>query len=171
MPSSNSIEVEVDVEAAKRAAETWENDVGRAGKRAVRALTVLAESHMKAEAPEGTGRNNPSLRDSIDTKPESLSKAARVQPFKRTREGWLLVRAIVGNPSTPTYTDERPPPGPLLEWARQKLGDAQAGWAIRESIYQSGHDTFPNRFVDRSMDDWETEVEEIAGEAVREALG
>lgn len=171
MPSSNSIEVEVDVEAAKRAAETWENDVGRAGKRAVRALTVLAESHMKAEAPEGTGRNNPSLRDSIDTKPESLSKAARVQPFKRTREGWLLVRAIVGNPSTPTYTDERPPPGPLLEWARQKLGDAQAGWAIRESIYQSGHDTFPNRFVDRSMDKWENEVEEIAGEAVRDALG
>jgi len=171
MPSSNSIEVEVDVEAAERAAEAWEDDVDRAGKRAVRALTVLAESHMKAEAPEGTGRNNPSLRDSIDTKPESLSKTARVQPFKRTREGWLLVRAIVGNPSTPTYTDERPPPGPLLEWARQKLGNAQAGWAVRESIYQSGHETFPNRFVDRSMDEWETEVEEIAGEAVRDALG
>lgn len=169
MPS-NTIELEVNEDTAEQVVEAWERAVGEGGVDAVGALTVLAESAMKREAPEGAGFNNPSLRDSIDTKPDSGARRV-VMPFKRTREGWLLVRAIVGDPSTPEYDDERPPPGPILEWARAKLGDESAGWAVRESIYQSGHDSFPDRFVDRSITEWENNAEEIAGEAVRDALG
>jgi len=51
------------------------------------------------------------------------------------------------------------------------LGDPQAGWAVRESIFQSGHDSFPDRFVDRSVNEWESEAERVAGEAVRDAFG
>lgn len=170
MPTSNSIELDVDSEDAQRAVQAWKDNVGDGGVDAVTALTVLAENSMKREAPEGAGFNNPSLRDSVDTKPEGPSKRKVVMPFKRTREGWLLVRAIVGQPSVPTYDDERPPPGPILEWARAKLGDKQAGWAVRESIYQDGHDSFPDPFVDRSMDEWENTTEEVAGQAVREAF-
>lgn len=164
------IEIEVDADSAAAAAERWEEQAEEGGMRAVRAITVLAEGPMKAEAPEGAGKNPPSLRDSIDTKPEGLTREKRVMPFKRTNEGWLLVRAVVGNPSTPTYRDERPPPGPLLEWARAKLGDASAGWAIRESIYKDGHESFPNRFVDRSIKEWENTVEQVAGKAVQGAF-
>lgn len=166
------IEITVDADAAERAAEQWEDAVDDGGKRAVSAIATLAESHMKAEAPEGAGFNSPSLRDSITTKPSesTRTKRKRVYPTKRTREGWLLVRAIVGNPSTPTYTDDKPPAGPLIDWARAKLGDPSAGWAIREKIFQRGHATFPNEFVDDSIEQWENEVEQVAGQAVREAF-
>lgn len=167
----NSIEIDLDDEDAERVVDAWEQALGRGGSRAVQALTVLAEKHMKAEAPEGAGFNPPSLRDSVDTKPEGRSTQKVVMPFKRTSAGWLLVRAVVGNPSTPSYTDEKPPVGPLMRWARAKLGDEDAAWAIRESIFQTGHDSFPNPFVDRSERAWEDETEAIAGQAVREALG
>jgi len=169
MPSTE-IEIDVDADAAEALVQSWEDAVEDGAMEAVGALAVLAENAMRREAPEGAGKNPPSLRDSIDTKPEGRSKNKRVQPFKRTSEGWLLVRAVVGQPSTPTYTDERPPPGPILEWARAKLGDEQAGWAVRESIYQDGHDRFPNEFVDRSMNEWENTVEDVANEAVKDAL-
>lgn len=166
------IEITVDAEAAERAAEDWADDAEDGAKRAVSAIAMLAESHMKREAPEGSGFNSPSLRDSIKTIPPESTKTKnkRVLPTKRTREGWLLVRAIVGNPSTPTYRNERPPPGPLIDWARAKLGDPSAGWAIREKIFQRGHATFPNPFVDDSVEAWENEVEQVAGNAVREAF-
>jgi len=164
------INIEVNADAAEKAAEDWKRDADTAGKRAVQALTILAEKHMKDEAPEGAGFNAPSLRDSIKTRPRGLDKKKRVYPTKRTREGWLLVRAIVGQPSTPTYTDEKPPAGPLIDWARAKLGDPSAGWAIREKIFQRGHKTFPNEFVDRSIDSWEAEIEQVAGKAVKEAF-
>lgn len=165
----NSIELDLNAVEAKQVVEAWKAAVGEGGTDAVDALTILAENSMRREAPEGSGKSKPQLRDSIDTKPETGDRRV-VMPFKRTSEGWLLVRAIVGNPGTPTYDDEKPPIGPLMEWARAKLGDEQAGWAIRESIYQEGHETFPNPFVDRSMNEWENSVEEIAGEAVRDAL-
>lgn len=166
------IEIDVDADAAKGAVKDWEDDVDDGAKRAVSAIAMLAEGAMKAEAPEGAGFNAPSLRDSIKTKPPQSTKTKnkRVVPTKRTQDGWLLVRAIVGNPSTPTYTDERPPPGPLIDWARAKLGDPSAGWAIREKIYQRGHQSFPNKFVDRSVESWEDTVEQVAGDAVKEAF-
>jgi len=169
--TETEIEIDVDADAAKALVQSWEDAVDDGAMDAANALAVLAENAMRREAPEGAGKNPPSLRDSIDTKPEGRSKKKTVQPFKRTREGWLLVRAVVGQPSAPTYTDERPPPGPLLEWARAKLGDEQAGWAVRESIFQSGHESFPDPFVDRSMNEWENTVEQVAGDAVRDALG
>lgn len=166
------IEITVDADAAERAARDWKDDVDDGAKRAVSAIATLAESHMKREAPEGAGFNAPSLRDSVTTKPpeSTRTKNKRVYPTKRTREGWLLVRAIVGNPSTPTYTDDKPPAGPLIDWARAKLGDPSAGWAIREKIFQRGHATFPNEFVDRSIEQWDNQVERVAGNAVREAF-
>jgi hypothetical protein len=166
------IEIDVNAKNAQKTVEDWADATDDGAKRAVSAIAVLAESAMKAEAPEGAGFNNPSLRDSIKTKPPESTKTKnkRVVPTKRTGEGWLLVRAIVGQPSTPTYTDKRPPPGPLIDWARAKLGDPSAGWAIRESIYQDGHESFPDRFVDRSVAVWENEVEQVAGDAVKQAL-
>ena len=168
MPS-NSIEIDVDADDAERLVQAWKDAVGEGGVDAVGALTVLAERSMKREAPEGAGFNAPSLRDSIDTKPDSGARRV-VMPFKRTGDGWLLVRASGGQPDTPDYDDKRPPVGPLMDWARAKLGDRSAAWAIRESIYQDGHDSFPNPFVDRSMDEWERTAEKVAGEAVRDAL-
>lgn len=168
---SNSIRIELDDEQARDAIREWKDAMGEGGMDAVAALTILAEDAMRREAPEGAGFESPSLRDSIDTKPEGRALRKVVQPFKRTQSGWLLVRAIVGNPSTPTYTDERPPVDPLMEWAEAKLGDPSAAWPVRESIFQTGHATFPNEFVDDSMDEWERTVEQVAGQAMREALG
>lgn len=168
--ASDKISIDLDKNSAEKMAESWADESDTASKRAVQALTVLAEGPMKAEAPEGTGQNPPSLRDSIDTKPTGLSKSKVVMPFKRTNSGWLLVRAIVGKPSAPSYDDKRPPVDPLIEWARQKLGDPGLGWYLQDKIYREGHETLPNRFVDRSMREWENEAEEVAGEAFRQAF-
>lgn len=166
------IELRVQAESAKAALEDWKDETDTGAKRAVSAIAVLAESAMKAHAPEGAGFNPPSLRDSIKTLPPESRKTKnkRVLPTKRTTEGWLLVRAIVGQPSTPTYRDKKPPAGPLIEWATAKLGDPSAGWAIREKIHERGHKTFPNPFVEESIEDWEDEVGRTAGEAIAEAF-
>lgn len=164
------ISINVDLDRAIRDSEEWQDGIDRGARDLVSKLTTLAESAMKDEAPEGTGRNPPSLRDSVETRPSRPAKRKTVMPRKRTEEGWLLVNAVVGNPTTPAYQDERPPPGPLLDWAAAKLGDEQAGWAIREAIFQDGHESFPNPFVSRSTKRWEDSVERVSSEAVRDAL-
>lgn len=166
------IEITIDDDAAKAAVRDWEDTTDDGAKRAVSAIATLAESAMKAHAPEGAGFDAPSLRDSVKTIPPSSvkTKNKRVLPTKRTSEGWLLARAIVGQPTTPTYTDSKPPAGPLIRWARAKLGDPSAGWAIRETIFRTGHETYPNPFVSESIDDWEDEVASVAGDAITEAF-
>lgn len=160
----------VDADDAKRAVKAWNDAVGSGGKRAVGALAVMAEDAMKAEAPEGSGFEPPSLRDSIDTVPDGPSDKKTVQPFKRTRKGWLLVHAVVGNPRAPRYNRKRPPAEPLIDWAEAKLGDPGLGWYLQDKIFREGQKTFPNRFVDRSIKQWEAEAEDVAGKAVRDAL-
>jgi len=171
MPTDD-IELTVDLESAIEQTDDWSDDLEAGAVRAVNQLTVLGENAMKREAPEGAGFDPPALRPSIQTIPprSTETKERTIRPTKRTDEGWLLARAIVGNPSTPTYDDDKPPVRPLIEWADAKFADPSLGWAIRESIFASGHATFPNRFVSRSIDEWESDVEAVAGRAIRDAL-
>jgi len=93
----------------------------------------------------------------------------------------LLVRAVVGNPTTPTYTDKAPPvwidrpggdaQGPIAQWADAKLGDQNAAWAIAENIKQRGQVSFPNPFVRDSYRQWRSQIEQVATEAVADELG
>jgi len=174
----NSLDVEVEIDAALRELREDRDALEDGAERALNQLTVLAEGAMKAEAPEGAGVST-HLRDTIRTTDKRGLKK-EVMPHKRTSDGWLLHRAIVGNPATPRYGGAKPPvwpgsggdaQGPLAEWARAKLGDRNAAWAIRESIFQSGQASFPNKFIGRSRREWEGQVERIAGRAIENALG
>jgi len=169
--AGNSLQIEFDDEAAQRAVDHWQRIVGSGARDAVDQISTLAESTMKAEAPEGVGIPDVNMRTTIKSETTSRDPYRKViMPHKRTERGWLLHRAIVGNPSVPTYSDEKPPVEPLMEWAGAKLGDPSAAWAIRESIYQDGHDSFPNPFIDRSFREWRSQVDRIAGDAVEQAF-
>lgn len=178
MPASIDLELEADeaVAGVRRASE----NLDEGARDAVDQLTVLAEGAMKAEAPEGAGMPDVHMRSTITTTTEDSEGLRKVvMPRKRTGEGWLLHRAIVGTPSTPSYGDAKPPvwpgpsgdaQGPLAEWADAKVGDRNAAWAIANSIADSGHASFPNPFIDRSVRQWRTQVEDIAGSAIADAV-
>lgn len=178
----DDFQVEIDAEAGQQAVEAWQDAMREGGKDAVSQLSVLAESAMKQHAPEGVGIPETHMRTTIQALPETRSVQKTVMPLKRTDEGWLLVRAIVGNPSTPTYTRKRPPvwidtpggdaQGPLAQWADAKLGDQNAAWAIANKIQARGSQaTFPNPFVRDSYRQWQTQVGQVATDAVEDALG
>lgn len=179
---ADEFKVDVDLDDATRAADAWERAVGSGGKSAVSQLSVLAEGAMKQNAPEGAGIPNVHMRNTIQALPEGRTLQKTIMPHKRTQEGWLLVRAVVGNPSTPTYTTEAPPvwidreggdaQGPLAQWADAKLGDQNAAWAVANAIKERGTQlTFPNPFVRDSFLQWRSEVDDIANSAVEDALG
>ena len=50
------------------------------------------------------------------------------------------------------------------------MGDESLGWAVAQSIADDGHETLPNPFVDESLEIWEGQVGDVAGEQVRDAL-
>ena len=179
---ADEFSVDVDLDDAREAASAWERAVGEGGRDAVSQLSVLAEGAMKRNAPEGAGLPNVHLRNTIQALPEGRTLQKTIMPHKRTQEGWLLVRAIVGNPSVPRYTTNAPPvwidreggdaQGPLAQWADAKLGDQNAAWAVAQSIKDRGSQlTFPNPFVRDSFRQWRSEVDSIAGDAVEDALG
>jgi hypothetical protein len=179
---ADDFSVEVDLEEAERAAEAWERAVGSGGKAAVSQLSVLAENAMKRRMPEGAGIPNVHTRNTVQALPEGRTLQKTVMAHKRTQEGWLLIRAIVGSPTAPTYTTDKPPvwidrpggeaQGPLAQWADAKLGDQNAAWAIAESIKNRGTQlTFPQPVVRDSYRMWRSEVDNIAGDAVDDALG
>lgn len=174
-----SIDIEVDLESAVARLEETSEDIDDAGVEIVDQLSVLAERFMKREAPEGVGLPSVHMRDTIMAEKSENGHHAVIKPHKRTEEGWLLHKAIVGNPSTPTYGDEPPPvwtdgsgnaQGPLAKWAAAKLGDANDAWPMQKSIKEDGHRTFPNRFIDRSVRHWSDRVEDISNTVVREAV-
>lgn len=178
----DEFKVDVDLDSARAAAEAWERATGEGGMDAVSQLSVLAENAYKRRIPEGAGIPNVHARNTVQALPEKRSLQKTVMAHKRTQEGWLLIRAIVGNPSTPTYTTKKPPvwidreggdaQGPLAQWADAKLGDQNAAWAVAENIKQRGKQlTFPQPVVRDSIRMWRSEVDDIAGEAVRDALG
>lgn len=175
-----SIRLDVDVASAIESLEDTQSDIKGGGEDAVEQLAILAEQHMKAEAPEGAGIPDVHMRSTIRPEYQDDGRVAEIQPHKRTDEGWLLHKAIVGNPSVPRFSSGKKPPvwveggeaqGPLAEWADAKLNDRNAAWAIRESIAESGHATFPNKFIDRSVAKWRTSVNRIADRAISDALG
>jgi hypothetical protein len=166
--AGNSASVDVDVESAVDALQDAPDAVRDGGEGAVRQLSVLAEGAQKKEAPEGAGRDA-HLRDTIDTRFSRQGLKANVGARKRAQDGVLLATYVVEGTGPGSYDPENPPP-PLFDWAAAKLGDASLGWAVAQSIANDGHDTLPNRYVDRSMNAWENQVEDVAGSQVREAL-
>lgn len=165
--AKNRISLGIDADSAIAQLDGLPDAVEDGASDAVKQLAVLAEASMKAEAPEGT--STPSLRDSIDTRFRRGGLAANVGARKRTDDGWLLANVIVEGTDANSYDSENPPP-PLFDWAAAKLGDASLGWAVAQSIADTGHETLPNEYVDRSLDDWEDRVESVTGEQVRDAM-
>jgi len=168
--AKNPISVAIDTDDARGKLERADDAVEEGASDAVKQLAVLAEGAQKSEAPEGTGRDQ-HLRDSIDTKFRRQGKTANVGARKRASDGTLLAIYIVEGTDPSSYSgDSQPPYGPLVEWAEAKLGDPGLGYAIAERIGERGHRTLPNDYVDRSVDEWEDEVDQVAGEQVRDAL-
>jgi len=164
------IDLEVSVADAVQELRDGSDAVDQGAERAVRQLAVLAEGAMKDEAPEGAGRDQ-HLRDTVDTRFRRGGKRANIGARKRTNDGRLLAEIVVEGTDPSSYTlDDPPPVEPLMDWADAKLGDPDAAWAIRRSIAQTGHETLPNPFVARAFEDWSDQVEDVAGEAVRDAL-
>lgn len=177
--SANSVDIEIDMDQALGAIERLEKSVDPSTRRMVSQLSVLAEAYLKENAPEGAGTNT-HLRESVDTETNRQGKQAKVYPHKRTSEGWLLVRAIVGNPSVPTYDDSVPvwsgpggdAAGPLARWAAAKLGNRNAAWPIAQSWKNGGgQKSFPNPFVRDAFRQFQPEAEELAAEAFFSGMG
>lgn len=176
----SEINVDLDLSEAIEEIETMDDEMAEASKEIVQQLVILAEGAMKEEAPEGVAYDGKHMRDTIKGVFTDNGTKATVQPHKRTDEGWLLHRAIVGNPSVPSYGDEPPPvwtdgngnaQGPLAEWCAAKLGDRNAAWQVAKNIQENGHKTFPNKFIDRSINHWQSDVEDVAEKKIQEALG
>jgi hypothetical protein len=169
----NRLSLGLDLDDAIRQLDDAPGAVDSGAKDAVRQLSVLAEGPMKREAPEGAGRDR-HMRDTIDTKFRRRGLTANVGARKRTEDGDLLAEIIVEGTDASSYVPTDGLVGfvgkQMEDWADAKLGDPQAAYPIAYSIVRTGHSTLPNDFVDRSLDDWEDSVEDIAGEQVRDAL-
>lgn len=162
----NRISLGIDTGEAARQFDGAPGEIDDAASNAVKQLAVLAEAAMKDEAPEGTSGD---LRDEIDTRFRKDGLTANVGSRKRTDDGGLLAEIIVEGTDSSSY-DTQPPYGPLVRWAEAKLGDGGIGYYLAERIGREGHETLPNPFVDRSLDAWEDQVEDVAGQEVRDAM-
>lgn len=177
---SDAIDVSVEVDRAARALAAFADATPEGARRGVHELAILAEGAMKREAPSGAGVPDVPLQNTIAKEPKRPANEIRIMPHKRTTEGWLLAKAIVGSPNTPQYTDKRPAvwtdnsgraQGRLAEWAAAKLGNRSAAFAVANKIKQRGeHKTFPNPFVARSVREWRDEVASVTNEEVADAL-
>jgi len=157
-------EMEIEVDVPSRVEDRWKEILGEGATDAVDQLSVLAERHMKDEAPEGVGIPRVNMRTTIKPRQESQNPYSKVvQPNKRVDEGWLLHHAIVDGSSN--YSAP-PPLEPLIQWASAKLdGDPrEAAENLRWHIFQNGIP--PNPFIYRSIKQWESNVEQIAQEAM-----
>jgi len=177
--AGDSIDMEMDLGPAIAAMERLEDSVEPSAAASVSQLAVLAESYLKKNAPEGAGYDK-HLRETVDTETSRSGRRATVYPTKRTDEGWLLVRAIVGNPSTPTYKQDVPvwsdgdgnAQGPLARWAAAKLGDASAAWPISNSWKGGGGQrSFPNPFVRDAYRQFQGRIDRKFGNVFFDAMG
>lgn len=167
MGADGNVRLDVDTDQAVAAIQEARESTKDAAEDMVRQLTVLAESEMKAEAPTGAGRGE-QLRNSITTTFEGDAKAS-VRPTKTTRSGIPLADIIVDGAD---WDASNPPPlAPLSHWTRAKWGDGSTSAAarLRHSLVRNGTDANP--FVDRSLDGWTGQVEQVAGAEVAAALG
>ena len=164
--TGNSVEVTVNVRDAQRSLDAMAEAIDDGATDAVKQLAVLAESHMKAEAPEGSGRDV-HLRDTIRTDFDRAGKKAVVRPHKKTSNGIPLVEIVTGNPD---WTWENPPPiGPLKDWADAKVGDEGFAYYLQWKLVEQGS-SFPDPFVDRSFQKWASQVEDIVDANLDSAL-
>jgi hypothetical protein len=166
----SDLNIEVDVD--RRDADRWKQILGEGSQDAVDQLSILAERHMKEEAPEGVGIPNVNMRTTIKPRVESRDPYRKsIAPRKKTQEGWPLHHAIIEGTS---YTTSPPPLDPILQWARGKITTEdpirEVAQAIRWNIFQDGHDSFPNEFVDRSLRKWRQRADQIAQDAVDDAF-
>lgn len=167
----NQVSIEFDGDEAQRAIDTWRQVVGDGAEDAVRQLAVLSERYMKEEAPEGVGIPEVNMQNTISAEQVSDDPFGMVvKPRKSTDNGIPLHHIIIEGTDSGSYS-ARPPVEPLMSWAAAKLGDESAAWAIREKIFQEGHSTLPNEFVDRSVQRWKSRTDDIAQDAVDEAFG
>lgn len=175
--SSNEINIEIGIDDA---IDETKDDLQNAGVRVVDRLSVLAERSMKEESKEGVGLPSVHMKDTIKPNKSNDRMKAVIRPHKKTREGWDLHRAIVGNPSTPEYGSDPPrvwsdgsgnAAGPLATWAAAKLGDRNDAWAVARSIQQDGHRTFPDKFIDRSYRQWAADVDDISDGIFEDEMG
>lgn len=162
----NRVSLAMDLADAAEQVDDLPDAVDDGASDAVKQLAVLAEGAMKKEAPEGASGD---LRDEVDTKFRRGGLTANVGSRKRADDGVLLATYVVEGTDPNSYDPDNPPP-PLFDWAAAKLGDSSLGWAVSQSIAQDGHETLPNDFVDRSLDTWRSQVEDVAGEQVRDAM-
>jgi len=167
-------DLNIEVDVPSRASSRWKQILGDGAEDAVDQLTTLAEGHMKAEAPEGVGIPNVNMATTIKSVTESRDPyRVSVAPRKKTEEGWPLHHAIIEGTS---YDTAPPPLDPTLAWARAKITPEagstmrEAADAIRWNIFHTGHETFPNEFVDDSLDKWESQADQIAQDAVDDAF-
>jgi len=164
-------DLEIEVDVPSRVEDRWKEILGDGATDAVDQLSVLAERHMKDEAPEGVGIPRVNMRTTIKPKVESTEPYRKsIAPRKRTDDGWPLHHVIIEGTGPSSYDEEPPPIDPLMQWAAAKLGDPQAAYAIQESIRQEGHETLPNEFIDRSLKRWESRAGQIAQDAVDDAF-
>ena len=167
-------DLEIEVDVPYRVDERWKQILGDGAEDAVDQLAVLAERHMKDEAPEGVGIPRVNMATTIKAHTESTDPyRVSIAPRKRTEDGWPLHHAIIEG----TDYDTNPPPlDPILQWASAKITPdegqtiEQAAESIRWAIFQDGHETFPNEFIDRSMKRWEGRASQVAQDAVDDAF-
>jgi hypothetical protein len=165
-------DLEIDVDVPSAAEDRWKAILGEGARDAVDQLSILAERHMKEEAPEGVGIPRVNMRTTIKPKVESQDPYRKsIAPRKKTEQGWPLHHAIIEGT---TYTNSPPPLDPILQWARAKIVTIgpieEAAERIRWNIFREGHSSFPNEFVDRSLKRWEGRTEQIAQDAVDDAF-
>lgn len=164
----NTYEVSVDASDTVTAMDRLRESIPDAGEEVVDQLAVLAESHMKREAPEGAGRVQ-HLRDTIRAEFNTDGMKAVVRPHKRTESGIPLVEILVDGAD---WDPDNPPPlAPLQEWTGAKWGDPSKSAAakLRNHLVTEGMD--PNPFVQRSIQSWNHQVGRVAGQAVASELG
>jgi len=168
--ADTEINVDVDPSDAKQLFAALPEDTRDGAKRAVRQLAVLAEGPMKKEAPEGSGRSE-HLRETIDTRFFNGGLRSITKPRKRVgNERIPLIDILTDDPQ---WDPDNPPPiEPLRAWTRAKWGDGSDddAYALQQSLVNNGMESAPNDFVNEAYQQWRTNVEDVAGEEVRELI-
>jgi hypothetical protein len=170
-------DLEIEVDVPQHAEDRWKRILDDGAEDAVDQLAVLAENHMKAEAPEGVGIPRVNMKTTIKASVRSEDPYTKVvKPHKRTQQGWPLHHVVIEGTDPTSYSGAPPPLDPILQWATAKVTPDE-GSTIREvaqnirwNIYETGHETLPNRFIDRSIRKWEGRTRQIAQDAVDDAF-
>lgn len=165
--TGGNVELDVDVQPALEMLKDAQDATDEGARRMVRQLTVLAEGAMKREVPVGSGRDV-HTRETITTRFEDDGLTGVVWPTKKTDSGIPLAAIITGDPGP---WSAPPPIGPMAEYADAKFGDPSGGWGLRQKIFMEGIEAFPDPFIQRSVDKWRGDVQDVGGDEIAGALG